>query len=59
MMQALTLSGQCRWRSNNFYIMIESMNIPPCVDSQISVVVKEFDDIFHIGRNEFFEFVAL
>ena len=28
---ALTWIGQCSWVSNNFYITIESMNIPPCV----------------------------
>ena len=56
---ALTWIGQCSWVSNNFYITIESMNIPPCVDSLFSVVVKDCDDICHLGRNECFDFVAI
>ena len=27
------------------------MNISPCVDRRFSVVVKEYDKIYHIGRN--------
>ena len=39
--------------------MIDSMNIYPYVDSRFYVVVKEFDEICHQGRNEFFDFVAI
>ena len=35
------------------------MNISPCVDSQYSVVVKECDEIYHLGRNEGFELIAI
>ena len=35
------------------------MNVSSCVDSIFSVVVKERDDICHIGRNECFDFVAI
>ena len=34
------------------------MNITPCVYSQFPVVVKEFDEIYHLGCNECFGFVA-
>ena len=35
------------------------MNVPSCGEIGFSVVVKECDVIFHIGRNECFEFVAI
>ena len=35
------------------------MNIPPFIDSQLSFFLKECDEICHLGRNEWFEFVAL
>ena len=35
------------------------MDNPPCVDIQSSVVVKEHDDIFRIGRNECLELIAI
>ena len=41
------------------YITIESMDNPPCVDIQFSVAVKGHDDIFHIGRNECLELIAI
>ena len=39
--------------------MIESMNITPCVDIIFSVVFKDCDEICRLGRNEYFEFVAI
>ena len=59
MMRALNWSGECSWGSDHLYITIYSINISPCVDSQFSVVVKECDDSFHLGRNEWFDFIAL
>ena len=35
------------------------MDIPPYGDIQFYVVVKECGDICYLGRNEFFEFIAL
>ena len=35
------------------------MDVSSCVDSIFSVLVKECDEIFHLGRDECFEFVAL
>ena len=35
------------------------MNIYPYVDIQFSVVVNECDDMFNLGRNECFEFIAI
>ena len=35
------------------------MNISACVDSQFSVVIKDFDEIYHLGRNECLNFIAL
>ena len=59
MMRSLTWSGQGIWGYNNFYILIESTNIPSCADSQFSVVVNERDKTCHIGRNECLEFIDL
>ena len=35
----------------HLFIMIEYINIPPCVDRKISVVVKKCDELYHLGRN--------
>ena len=35
------------------------MDVPPCVDRRFSVVVKEHDDIFHIGRNKCLEIITV
>ena len=39
--------------------MIDSMNVSSCIDIRLSVVVKECDDICHLGRNESSEFITL
>ena len=59
MMRALTWSGQVSSVSNHFYVSIEYMNIPPCVDSQFYIVVKELDEICHLGWNECLEFTNI
>ena len=35
------------------------MNISLCVESLFTVIVKECDDIYNLGCNEWFEFVAI
>ena len=35
------------------------MDTPPCVDIQFYVVVRDHDEIFHIGRNECLEIIAI
>ena len=59
MMITLTWNGQCSWIYNHFYITIESMIFSPCVYRIFYVVVKECDEICHIGRNERSEFVTI
>ena len=39
--------------------MIYSINVYPCVHSQISVVVKKCDDIYHFFSNECLDFIAI
>ena len=35
------------------------MDIYLCVDIKFYFVVKECDDIYHLGRNEYLEFIAI
>ena len=35
------------------------MNASSCIDSIFPVVVKEFDEIYHIGSNEISEFITI
>ena len=59
MMRALTWGGQCCWRSNHLEITIYSINFSSCIYSRFSVVVKECDQICHIGRNLISVFITL
>ena len=59
MTRALNWRSQCNFGSNNLYKTIEFMNIYPFVDSQFYAVVKECDEICHLGRNVWFDFFAL
>ena len=49
--RAPTWIGQVSWGSKHLYITIDSMNVPPCVDRESSIVVKKCDEICHLGRN--------
>ena len=40
------------WTESIYFI-----NVSSCVDSRLSVVVKEFDEICNIGCNELFKFI--
>ena len=59
MIRSLTWSSQCIWVYNNLQITIESMNINTYVDIRFSVVVEKYYEVFHLERNECFEFIAL
>ena len=59
MTRTLTWSGKCFWISNNILIIRYSTNVSSCLESRFSVVVKECDEIYHLGRNEWFEFIAI
>ena len=35
------------------------MNVSSCIDSRFYIVVKECDEIYHLGRNESSEFITI